>query len=157
MRWLNWMATMLSTRFSQAGSSRAKAGRDEAAVHQRPGVVGEAGIVAGDQPAERDLHEGEHDEGLAPPAARRPRRLGSRAAEPHEQGHERGEEQAGERQVQRELDRRHRRHAGLQPRGDHDPSDQPLRAEQHARSLRARQAFVQEPPPRSANQRKPAM
>ena len=44
------------------GLHGAEAVRDEPAVHQRPGVVGGAGLQAGDEGTEQDLHEHEqHD------------------------------------------------------------------------------------------------
>ena len=141
MRWLNWMVVMLSKTLSQSGSQQAEPARHEAAVHQRPGVVGQPGVVPGDEAAERDLHEGEDDQQPCRRAGARRDRLAHGAAEPHERDDERGEEQAGERQVQRQLDRRHRRHARLKAGGDHDPADDAL-ARRAARPMPASTATV---------------
>ena len=71
-RWMNCTVRLFSNRLRQNGSSVGQAARDERAVHQRPGVVAEAGIEAGDEGAGRDLEEDQDAAGWPPASASRP-------------------------------------------------------------------------------------
>ena len=134
--------------------------RHEAAVHVGPGVVEEARLRAGDEPAEPDLNQHQHRQqaGEEPHRFRGGgKRPGAGAGGEPDQA---GEDQARGGEVERELERRHRRHAGLEARGDHDPADRTLEPAEQAQPEQAEQQAAPEhaadPEPREGQEEQEA-